>query len=796
MDARVLALEEELGRMRKIQEEQGEANKAAAQKSEEQFAQLLAFMEKEAAKSIAPPSSSHSQQRIIPPDPPPGFTRSNQSQGQNQNQTFNEGAPLMIKKVEFPEFDGEDVLTWVSKAEQYFSIQATRPVDRVTTAMVSLNGSALNWIRWLSQQRPYFAWEDLKMELVKRYMGIDASNRFEHLSSIKQTGSVDEFVNELIACASHTHGLGNDQLLGYFLAGMKPEIRVDLQSFEAHEFMAAMDGARRVERKLNFEKGFGRGSWKRPSNHNIEGKDWAQKSWASPHSPNQGGVTRSQKEREPYKPSWSPNPTGSGNSGSNPRNRFTRTLSPTEYNDCKAKGLCFKCKQPFSPMHKCSERVFKLVELSEDEIAAAEGELELIQIGEGIEPGLEHKSESDLQWLELPLHSMNNGIAKRSLKIRVKLGERKVIALVDSGASHCFVNAKIVEVEELEVETTSRFGVRLGNGSRVETSGICRALPLHFGSCDMAIDCYPFDLGNIDIILGFSCYKAMKKTLVDWEEMTIQFDGKDGKKVTIQGDPTLAISEVSMNSLHKITEIEYEALIWAVQKSEAELSIAETDDRQLREFLVAAVAEEFWNRDEILRQLKWNLDRAQKRMVAYANKKRRDLEFKEGELVFLKLRPHRQKTLLHRLNQKLAPRYFGPFLILKKIGAVAYELQLPASSKLHPVFHVSLLKRVIGTHQAVTDLPADLTLEEEEFSPEAILEVQKQSKGPACHKVLVQWEGKSTDEASWMTCEDFKKQFPGSNLVDKVCSDGRGIVRVDGYIVYGRRKMASQPNNA
>ncbi|KAL8138462.1 hypothetical protein V2J09_004463 [Rumex salicifolius] len=77
-------------------------------------------------------------------------------------------------------------------------------------------------------------------------------------------------------------------------------------------------------------------------------------------------------------------------------------------------------------------------------------------------------------------------------------------------------------------------------------------------------------------------------------------------------------------------------------------------------------------------------------VVASANKKRRELEFKEGDLVFLKLRPHGQSSLLTKINQKLVAKYFGPIQVLMRIGVVAYEFKLPGESKIRPVFHVSL----------------------------------------------------------------------------------------------------------
>lgn len=97
------------------------------------------------------------------------------------------------------------------------------------------------------------------------------------------------------------------------------------------------------------------------------------------------------------------------------------------------------------------------------------------------------------------------------------------------------------------------------------------------------------------------------------------------------------------------------------------------------ETCVEALSQHLQDRDEILRQLRHNLLRAQQLMVKYANKHRRDIQFSVGDKVFLKLRPYRQQSTANRINAKLAARYFGPFEVISKVGVVAYKLKLPPS---------------------------------------------------------------------------------------------------------------------
>lgn len=95
--------------------------------------------------------------------------------------------------------------------------------------------------------------------------------------------------------------------------------------------------------------------------------------------------------------------------------------------------------------------------------------------------------------------------------------------------------------------------------------------------------------------------------------------------------------------------------------------------------------------------LKEHLSRARSRMKQQVDKKRSEREFFVGEWVYVKLHPYQQPSVHYRTNQlKLAPKHYTPYEVIKKIGAVAYTLKLLVSSKIHPTFHVSLLKKHHG----------------------------------------------------------------------------------------------------
>ncbi|XP_070005260.1 uncharacterized protein [Nicotiana sylvestris] len=113
---------------------------------------------------------------------------------------------------------------------------------------------------------------------------------------------------------------------------------------------------------------------------------------------------------------------------------------------------------------------------------------------------------------------------------------------------------------------------------------------------------------------------------------------------------------------------------------------------------------------------------------------------------------------------KLSRRYIGPYRVIRKVGQVAYELDLPSDLEfVHPVFHVSMLYKCIedpSRIMSVDDVKVTEQLSNEE-NPIAILDRQirrLRTKDVASVKVL--WRNNNVEEMTWEAKEDMKSRYP------------------------------------
>jgi len=139
----------------------------------------------------------------------------------------------------------------------------------------------------------------------------------------------------------------------------------------------------------------------------------------------------------------------------------------------------------------------------------------------------------------------------------------------------------------------------------------------------------------------------------------------------------------------------------------------------------------------------------------------------------------------------LAFKFFGPYRVLARVGSVAYKFQLPSSSSVHPVFHVSQLKKLVGDpHQVTSELPDHLF----HWSvSEAILQRRSVMHGvrPVV-QLLIKWSHVPASLATWEDAITLQQQFSYVAVWGQpAAQEGGGVSSVDQVVPTANRPHCS-----
>jgi hypothetical protein len=160
-----------------------------------------------------------------------------------------------------------------------------------------------------------------------------------------------------------------------------------------------------------------------------------------------------------------------------------------------------------------------------------------------------------------------------------------------------------------------------------------------------------------------------------------------------------------------------------------------------------------------LEQAKQHIVQAQQKQIKYANQHRQHVTFQINDRVMLST----QNLNTNNRSPKLLPKYIGPFTIIKKMSDVVYQLQLPENFRVHPVFHISKLKKyiqhdnqfpirtLINSNNNSRPLPDAFTSTgEPQYEVESLLDKRTITRGRnSTIQYLVKWKGYPIHESTW-----------------------------------------------
>ncbi|WVY90399.1 hypothetical protein V8G54_035913 [Vigna mungo] len=291
--------------------------------------------------------------------------------------------------------------------------------EKVEIAYISMEGSATYWFTFWKEKAKSRSWEGLKATMVNRFGGGFRGTVFVRL-----------------------------QVLGYFLAGLCEDIK-------GQELMAAMRIARDVEDAMIRAKGGYESGFKINPSVSRSARIMIRSEVNRPPM-NQYKGTESMGFSRRDGVAANTNARASTSMGNENRGRMVKNLPYLEFLKRKEEGRCFRCRGLFAPGHRCAKRSLQVLLLAEDE-------------------------EGEEKPLELLACSAEGLTSPKTMKLIGKIGERRVVVLIDSGASHNYISRRITE--ELKLPITDTPLVSLEEAIVKE-------------------EFYGFELGGVDVILG------------------------------------------------------------------------------------------------------------------------------------------------------------------------------------------------------------------------------------------------------------------------------------------------------
>jgi hypothetical protein len=186
------------------------------------------------------------------------------------------------------------------------------------------------------------------------------------------------------------------------------------------------------------------------------------------------------------------------------------------------------------------------------------------------------------------------------------------------------------------------------------------------------------------------------------------------------------------------------------------------------------------HQQQVLQFLKDNLTMTQNHMKQQVDQHHSERSFEVGYWEFLILQPYKQMPLKQaKKDNKLSPKYYGPYKVLKNIGTVAYKLDFPSSSQVQPVFHVSCLKKFIGDKILIQNIFPELYEEGKIILDlEAITDTRiRQLRNRPILEYLIKWRKLLAKDSPWED-EYFIQKHPYLlKRCGKHFSEGEGNVK-------------------
>nr|KYP73255.1 Transposon Ty3-G Gag-Pol polyprotein [Cajanus cajan] len=218
-----------------------------------------------------------------------------------------------------------------------------------------------------------------------------------------------------------------------------------------------------------------------------------------------------------------------------------KRLIEAEMQDRRDKNLCYNCDERYTRDHRCKSQFLLLVVPAADDISDSLPEQES-------QPPDDPSLEAGL----ISLHSLSGQWTPQTFRITGSLKGYEVHIMVDSGATHNFIQSKVAHFLNLPLEpTSSPLKVMVGNGDFLPCTTYCPQAQITLASLKFPIDLYPLDLSGTDIVLGVQWLTQISPFIMDYNGPFMRFMW-EGNMVELKGEHSSSPIPITAHQLRRL----------------------------------------------------------------------------------------------------------------------------------------------------------------------------------------------------------------------------------------------------
>ncbi|KAH6778122.1 hypothetical protein C2S51_009434 [Perilla frutescens var. frutescens] len=167
-----------------------------------------------------------------------------------------------------------------------------------------------------------------------------------------------------------------------------------------------------------------------------------------------------------------PSISSTTSSGSRVSPRRVRHMTDTQYLDHRRCRMCYRCSQQYNLGHVCSTRTLNVMLVGENSIPTDPLVSDMVEFNEDSIP-----KEAALQYVQLSPLTSQGFDGPHTMKLIGRVGDYKVLTMINSGTSHCFISDRVATHLGLTIDASASSSMTLGNGLHVSTLGKCCDIP-------------------------------------------------------------------------------------------------------------------------------------------------------------------------------------------------------------------------------------------------------------------------------------------------------------------------------